>query len=1447
MVLAIIGNMAISANRYANKVYSEHPIAMWPMDEEAYYISLIDDSDRLFSTWTKTGCTSSDSPTIPADPPPIDSTIYSSLTKSTTTAGTMQAVSAGAFGIADLNPNVSTITLNTFLYQNPTYINWFKIGIQYTNGGTQTVLSSAIPAPSAAGWINLNHTLDVPTTFTGNISVIIQVDFLNSAAGDATSRTVIMNGLSVGQGSQTTCYTSLGSTAVDLPADLGLPTAKGVNADQYGMLADNGYYIVKTNALLGQNDAMSMIYGTDNSTRITPSGTSLPSFIFPGKGMLHNNGRGNEYSFEMWLKIDPQTSTSKRIVGPLDSSDGIYVKEGFITLAIGDRVGSHYVGQWYRPMLVHIVLKESNALLMINGEEVVNIDYPRYSVDLSSGRDWWGIYSYNTVKYFSIDCIAIYPYVVSNTLAKRRFIYGQGTPNIQTLDTAYEGTPTNIDFATAEYGPSVIYPDAHRWDAGYFNNMTATRDYLSVPNYSLPFINLRGRDVEEWYADNLTVNTSENGGTTGPYFISFRPNQVTRTNLITNPSFETNTTGWIANGAATIARVTSDFKFGAASLEVTQAAQAFSGLQSSPLVPVTANVPYNFSGYIKVPSGQPALRMGLLVHNIDSTGAIISQPNTGWASYTSAQGWVRLSLNFTPSPNTVNVRLHFITDSTLPTAGQKFLIDGISLEQIPDPLPYFDGSYADPTLKTVSYGWTGTAHASTSTLSYWNPDGINYQDPSYFNFPTLNVLNDQVAAVYGVFQADSNIASDRTLFSFSNTINGDTFDITLNADAVEYSINGRSLYQEYITIGTPFAAGLHIPTASTEYGYEVSNFFSSPSSIQLYVGGNGINTFEGKIYNVSLSNNDNYSVIYDNFYASGVVGEGFAKDINASVLLNHIASYTLIPEYEYGKMFLDISVSSSWEEFYPLSYFATYKKDESGGLVYDVDMLQINIWYATVESTGVWTYQDMKDEFAGQTYADVVTSVYSTYFDLKNKNTAGGAVSTAGSSMQGYLTFQTIASGANSPLSSFPYQKPLDSTGIIYVDNENTNLIPDKAYQTKFSFVNDSLVFPPKSQPFEDYAMVIHLDINQRSILRNPLKIRKMEITSKGYNENSSIADQRTHIGTRTGQYIYPYVQELGTLNNAGKKPFSISKETVPYLYNALLTGIRVRNEAIQGDLPLSDTQIFIPVNEAGASDFTVAAIQFMIKPDFTQTADTVKLLKIDSNDGNVIFSLNKDGSTTATVSPYTETGNGFLLDGGPPATGTYVEVLNGGESDNQYFVFVDFGTDVSQTGAISEVTYVQSSSNFEYYQNGRYVPALSLTNDEWYTVGIQFPGGMDFSDSSDGGITLFGGARFNNVSYYLSGGMGTESELSSRVWQDVLDANGVGATLWSYWNGSTWQDVYILGQTSSYSITPAELYDAYVGTNGNIVDDGYGLMVQQKGMKLLTGASWSLISGKPV
>lgn len=197
-----------------------------------------------------------------------------------------------------------------------------------------------------------------------------------------------------------------------------------------------------------------------------------------------------------------------------------------------------------------------------------------------------------------------------------------------------------------------------------------------------------GGDV--WWDDILL----EEGTTDGAYFDGANPLQ----NLITNPSFDTNTTGWTAANGSTVAVSTAQSFVGTQSALVTVAAgnAVFSGTGFT--ISLLANTTYTFSGYVYIPAtgGVPVLI------SVQSTGYLSAQT----AAVTATGVWTRLSVTFTTTL-AQNYALYFLNGVTA-TAGQVFYLDAVMLEKSYMLHPYYAG------LGDFTYAWTGTANSSSS-------------------------------------------------------------------------------------------------------------------------------------------------------------------------------------------------------------------------------------------------------------------------------------------------------------------------------------------------------------------------------------------------------------------------------------------------------------------------------------------------------------------------------------------------------------------------------------------------------------------------------------------------------------------------------------------------------------------------------------------------------------
>jgi hypothetical protein len=516
--------MSNPSNLYAEKIFSEHPMALWALDEKLDYISLISEEQRdLVSLWDAEGCSFSQGIDLTGEPF-IDS--YTTKVSCNVPIGsTNEAVfkSPEIVNFSDLEQSLGSFCISTYFYSNTTYLNSIYIGYEYTDTTTSNVIQKLKKFETTIfqEWGFISETFEIPNENT-NCKIVIKV-VTNSGGDNINDYEVYFNGITFGQWSEEFNVSSLGTTYQTFPENIELSTtASVIEAPAYGISSDIGYYLVNGNSLVAKNTGIPLVFGASNITKLTPNINDEPSFIFPGKGFLHETGRNKDYTIEFWARINSDTTAPKRIFGPIASNDGLYVEGGFLTLFIGGNFSSYFVGEWFRPMLIDIRVIADNATVLLNGEQVISLDFVTSSISLPSlvGEDWIGFYAYENVSPVEIDCVAIYSYQVPEIIAKRRYVYGQGVGSAENIDASYGGTSALIDYSFADYTANYKYPDFARWEQGTFDNLTTTATALKPPTYQLPEIFLETKTQDNLYSDCKLIQSETNS------FITFRPTET---------------------------------------------------------------------------------------------------------------------------------------------------------------------------------------------------------------------------------------------------------------------------------------------------------------------------------------------------------------------------------------------------------------------------------------------------------------------------------------------------------------------------------------------------------------------------------------------------------------------------------------------------------------------------------------------------------------------------------------------------------------------------------------------------------------------------------------------------------------------------------------------------------------------------------------------------------
>ena len=515
--------MTIASNLYAEKVFSEQPSALWALDDTANFVNLIPSDANISGNWTTTNIDAISIDESLDGTYPISSE-YAILITGATPSGatetmTLQYDSAANF--AELDHNMGTICIATYLDNQATDIQSVTLGYSYIDpdtSNTETVSSTyAYSTEVGADWSFISTTLDIPNIDV-NFNIFVSVLYDSGSS----SYEIRLNGISAGQWSEGFNATSTGIYPAALPTTISTADTLGVPAFAYGLQDNVAYYVAKDKVLYARNTGAPLVYGAETSTKIYPK--DGPSLIIPGLGLMNESGKYKDATIEFWLRADRRGSEPRRIFGPIGevdgvtSTDGLYVNGSFLTLKLGEHVGSHFVNEWGRPMLINIRLSEKSASIILNGEEVVSLSIDASTTTFPSkfktvlndtfDQDWLGFYGYSDLLAYEIDAVGIYPYRVPAIVSKRRFVYGQGVDFPENLNTAYNGSSIFMDYSFADYTNNYNYPDMGRWDQGSTDNINTANNVLTTPTYALPtvkFLN-QSRTYDSWLAANDAEN-----------------------------------------------------------------------------------------------------------------------------------------------------------------------------------------------------------------------------------------------------------------------------------------------------------------------------------------------------------------------------------------------------------------------------------------------------------------------------------------------------------------------------------------------------------------------------------------------------------------------------------------------------------------------------------------------------------------------------------------------------------------------------------------------------------------------------------------------------------------------------------------------------------------------------------------------------------------------------
>ena len=886
--------MANPLNLYATKVFSEHPLALWALDDKADYISLIPDANQDLNTWTNTGVDSivnarnSALFSVVPPPTPFADKAANGVIGDSGNSGLVTFTSPFALNPEDLSLSQQTFSVATYIYSYAKIID-FRIGFRYfdpiAEEINEVITSKPIRKPaglsSTLAWAFVGESFELPESFE-DLEIIFEIYYIDEGA----PYEFVINGISAGQWAEEFQLESFGTQLVDVPNTIAIQNTKGVEAFPYGLAENLGYYIAEENALVARNYGIPLVFGSQNSTHITPK-TNSPSLIVPGLGFMNQAGQFNNLTAEFWIKIQSKAVVPRKIFGPISSTDGLYVDGPFLKLRIGNKVGSHFVREWDRPMLVDIRLSPRKSTLIINGEAVFDLDLNpadyRFPASLLNGleQDWLGFYAYPDVPLMQIDCVGIYPYEVATIVAKRRWVYGQGVQvptDIKGLDSS---SSVFIDYPFSKYAKNFYFPGSSKWNNGSLENLIAEDDALTSPDHPNPVIRFSDKTENRWYEDLAAIQGSEDN------VITLRPNSLWGSTeghmYFPNMNFlQEQTRSFYGVFESTTMSLEKKVLFEIINLNTSKKVQVYykgNRITSSTLEQIQTEQ-----------SGQEVIVSGKL-HGL-KTGMSVLVEGSGRVPTGLYQVFVisRSSFSYQVNPNQSDVvekaddlEIGYAYDSTIYYAFINRFTNQVS------------GVDQSPFEEEIFYTAPGHTIGKKFMAGIHLPRFVREEGKELANFFGTR----QNLSIY--------IAGSEDL---TNTFDGNIYKIGFtsarNLKKIEHLFNSVGIPVDYENVFNSF--GLNVYDAGDEY------FGNDPEYWPLVLDG------------------------------------GDPYDFQSLKAIEHVATYTLLPKVEMGMFMLDVAVDAYWEDYVPLSYFAKESLNAFGRKQSGVSFVQVNLDYPNMKT-----------------------------------------------------------------------------------------------------------------------------------------------------------------------------------------------------------------------------------------------------------------------------------------------------------------------------------------------------------------------------------------------------------------------------------------------------------------------------------------------------------------
>jgi hypothetical protein len=1394
------------SNLYAERVFSEHPLALWSFDEEHSFLSLLNTAQKDIldeEYWTLTDATIQSSTQIDNNPFPESPQARLSGPDSLSITSTDNIVIEYP---NDLDPDKNSLSLSFYVYQfYNSSVESYAIEMFYEKDSVETVLDEqTFTAFDRIGWGQVIGTfttdpdelLTIDENFTvANLRFRITVNFTDSFE---VIHLIQISGMNIGQWSESFASVSQGVERLPIPSSIShlinqVSTENNLISDIDSSFEEDSTNWSAVNSVITRTDDQA--YDRDNSLFVG----YLNSASNPGVkyGAVDNRIEilPNEYyTISAWVKSDSGESHGVRI-RVLE-----YALESDAEPA-SDNTSSSFVvddSEWVQVFYTFTSASAANFMEFVIEEDDVFTSGEGFYVDQvlvtqsAYLRDYFK-YTYTPLDSYGLDDSDNGYYLIEdNRLLSRT----SGLPMV------FGSNHTTKVFAPLrEVNPSIILPGKGFLNESGQYRVTTLEAWLRLENISPDPIKIIGpvKNVDEngnivENLDGLYVEegfiTMRVGDYSKSYFVGrwFRP-------MLLHIIYKPENISVLINGSTVIDMPIDLNNIDLAPQEFQIDGQVknfdYIGIYGNQFVSpfevdIVSIFPYEVnSDYAKrrLIWGQGVAEQASSNEKYSSFITSVDFANAGFSSnmiYPDINGW---NSGFSSNLNSSGTMLR-VPDLPLPSV--QFNQAGVSED---------DWLFQNYLLQEEDETFT----RPTTFFRMIPTEEYAGKDPSiYFN--NLSEITTSLRSVVATFKSPEFPIADQVLFRLEHRLTKNSFYAVLDENELKYYFEKPDTSPQQIgttqTIAdnSVFVAGIDTDYLTTNYYSIVSNFFSSTDLLSLNFGGYGSNTFIGRIYTLSIDSPFSFARGLTQFFGEGIIDQTYDLDFSVAILLTSWAgNYTLIPLELNSTLALDIAISGYWEDSQPLTYFGKYISSFNGSKKYDLDMIQFNVELPKpsirkVTLFGQYSYGRLKEDWATpiqRSYADlsdVLQGGYLTYADLAAAQ-AEYEFEGLGVAVNTFVTIQDYRAVGKKPYTDFTNTVVPQYNNVVDLD-----LTTQDFETTKFQVVDGSIIIPPKDENFTEYYLTIHIDVNVRGIKSKPFALKRMELASFAFNETSP-----QPIGTRLGTPIYPFTRFGNTYVYKEKNPFRINKESSPYLYLTETSGVQPIS------IPtLFDRGLAVPINENLLPDYDLGAAQIWSKYSLSVFSNVpTKMFRITGPSNTIDFYAYADGD-----------GKRGILRAVDAETGLPFEDLT-------------------------------------FYQDGKYVVYPVIYPREWTAINVSFGAGLSMR-SFIGTLEMYEGFSFDNIIVYKNSNTIERQSNVYELWGEIVNDT------WDevYNPGelvNTWETTVIRNVPVTFIVDSLATYNSQIGLALAVVEDESSLEFNSAGVDLFMDNQWDEFFLRPI